>query len=144
MVKYEHHSHGTFDVGKISQFTYKAYSSLPIPYKYGNSLESICMWFKDKRDCPDFLSIAREDGKIRGWTGVYHWTDSMAYYLAWHPLVYPVDIEVGTCLVQDCIEYTKSTGRERMEVFLMNLTDEYRDYAVTCGEMYEAANMKRG
>ena len=144
MVEYEHHRHGTFDVGEISRFTYEAYSSLPIPYKYGDSLESIQRWFKDKRDCPDFISIAREDGKIRGWTGVSNWTDSMAYYLAWHPLVYPVDIEIGRHLIEDCIAYTKSTGRERMEVFLMNLTDEYRNYAANCGEMYEAAGMKRG
>ncbi|MHA1907805.1 MAG: GNAT family N-acetyltransferase [Candidatus Thorarchaeota archaeon] len=144
MVDFEHHSHDTIDVDGLATFTFEAYSTLPIPYKYGSTLERIRNWFSDPKECPDFISIAREDGKIRGWTGVYHWTDSMAYYLAWHPLVNPIDIEIGSHLVQDCIEFTKSSGRNRMEVFLMNLTDEYRDYATTCGEMYTAAGMKRG
>jgi ribosomal protein S18 acetylase RimI-like enzyme len=31
-----------------------------------------------------------------------------------------------------------------MEVFLMNLTDEYRGYAATCGEIYRSSGMERG
>jgi ribosomal protein S18 acetylase RimI-like enzyme len=144
MVDFEHHSRNTIDVEELASFTLDTYSKLPIPYKYGNTLEKIRRWFSDPTDCPDFISIAREDGKIRGWTGAYHWTDSMIYYLAWHPLVNPPDSEIGTRLVQDCIEYTKSSGRNRMEVFLMELTDEYRDYAATCGDVYIAAGMRRG
>jgi ribosomal protein S18 acetylase RimI-like enzyme len=144
MVDFEHHSHETIDVEELAQFTFEVYSKLPIPYKYGDTLEKLQEWFSNTQDCPNFISIARVKGKIRGWTGVYHWTDSMTYHLAWHPLVYPVDKEIGKQLVQDCIEYTKSSGRSRMDVFLMNLTDEYRDYASTCGEIYEAAGMKHG
>jgi ribosomal protein S18 acetylase RimI-like enzyme len=144
MVDFEHHTRESINVDEIAEFTFNAYETLPIPYKYGDTLERIIEWFKDPGDCPDFISIARENGKIRGWSGVYHWTDSMAYYLSWHPLVIPRDIKIGKRLVQDCIEYTQSSGRRRMEVFLMNLTDEYRDYAAGCGEVYIAAGMKRG
>ncbi|NHI88802.1 MAG: GNAT family N-acetyltransferase [Candidatus Thorarchaeota archaeon] len=144
MVNFERHNRESIDVDELATFTFEAYEALPIPYKYGDTKERIAEWFRNPNDCPDFLSIARENGKIRGWSGVYHWTDSMAYFLAWHPLVYPPDIEIGSHLVQNCIEYTNSSGRERMEVFLMELTDEHRDYAATCGEMYTAAGMKRG
>ncbi|UCE11173.1 MAG: GNAT family N-acetyltransferase [Candidatus Thorarchaeota archaeon] len=144
MINVEHHSHDTLDVEEIAAFTFETYSTLPIPYKYGNTLEEIRAWLSDPTKCPDFISIAREDEEIRGWAGVYHWTNSMIYQLAWHPLVNPPDIEIGKRLIHDCIEYTESSGRNRMEVFLMEITDEYRDYAATCGEMYTAAGMKRG
>ncbi|MFW9850050.1 MAG: GNAT family N-acetyltransferase [Candidatus Thorarchaeota archaeon] len=144
MIEYESHDIDTIDVEALSKFTFEAYKDLPIPYKYGNSMEDIRTWFKDEHNCPDFIAIAQEEGKIRGWAGVYHWTDSMAYFLAWHPLVNPPDIDIGGKLVQMCIEYSKTSERNRMEVFLMNLTDEYRDYVQVCGEMYEAAEMKRG
>lgn len=144
MTTFEHHNRDSIDVEELARFTHDAYESLSIPYKYGSSLESIRSWFQDTRNCPDFISIAREGERIRGWAGVYHWTESMAYFLAWHPLVNPVDIGIAVHLVKDCIEYTKSSGRNRMEVFLMNLTDEFREYADTCGQMYQRAGMKKG
>ncbi|MFW9908634.1 MAG: GNAT family N-acetyltransferase [Candidatus Thorarchaeota archaeon] len=144
MIEFEHHSRESIDVDELAEFTVLAYNTLPIPYKYGSTPENIIKWFSDPHDCPDFIAIAREDGKIRGWTGVYHWTESMAYYLAWHPLVNPPNAEIGKLLVQECIRYTEESGRNRMEVFLMNLTDEYQEYAAICGEMYTAAGMRRG
>jgi ribosomal protein S18 acetylase RimI-like enzyme len=68
----------------------------------------------------------------------------MAYFLSWHPLVIPPDPAISQRLVQACIQYTAASGRDRMEVFLMNLTAEYRDYAAQCGAVYQAAGMARG
>jgi mycothiol synthase len=68
----------------------------------------------------------------------------MAYFLSWHPLVIPPDPAVSQQLVQKCIQYTAASGRNRMEVFLMNLTAEYREYASQCGAIYRAAGMARG
>ena len=81
---------------------------------------------------------------LQGWAGVFNWTDSQAYFLSWHPLVIPPDPEISRQLVRACIDYTVSSGRDRMEVFLMNLTPEYRDYAAQCGTIYQAAGMVRG
>ncbi len=144
MLEITGHSRDSIDAVELAAFTHQAYHKLPIPYKYGETQEEITAFFKSERDCPDFLALARADGVLQGWAGIYHWTDSMAYFLSWHPLVLPPDPEISRQLVQRCIQYTEASGRDRMEVFLMNLTAEYRDYAAQCGAIYRAAGMARG
>ena len=144
MVKITGHSRDSIDAVELAAFTHQAYSKLPIPYKYGETQEEITAILRSERDCPDFLALARTGGVLRGWAGVYHWTDSMAYFLSWHPLVIPLNPAISQQLVQECIQYTEASGRDRMEVFLMNLTAEYREYAAQCGAIYEAAGMAWG
>ena len=144
MLEITGHSRDSIDAGELAAFTHQAYSRLPIPYKCGETREEITAFFRSERDCPDFLALARAGGVLQGWAGVYHWTDSMAYFLSWHPLVIPPNPEISQQLVQKCIQYTAASGRNRMEVFLMNLTAEYRDYAAQCGAIYRAAGMVRG
>ena len=144
MVNITGHSRDSIDAVELAAFTYQAYSRLPIPYKYGETQEEITAFFKSERDCPDFIALARATGVLRGWAAVYHWTDSMAYFLSWHPLVIPPNPAISQQLVQECIQYTAASGRNRMEVFLMNLTAEYREYATQCGAIYQAAGMAPG
>ncbi len=144
MVNITGHSRDSIDTVELAAFTHQAYSKLPIPYKYGETQEEIAAFLESRRDCPDFIAMARAGGVLQGWAGVYHWTDSMAYFLSWHPLVIPPDPAISQQLVQECIQYTAASGRNRMEVFLMNLTAEYRDYATQCGAIYQAAGMARG
>ena len=144
MVKITGHSRDSIDAVELAAFTHQAYSRLPIPYKYGETQEEITALLRSERDCPDFLALVRSGGVLGGWAGVYHWTDSMAYFLSWHPLVIPLNPAISQQLVQECIQYTEASGRDRMEVFLMNLTAEYREYAGQCGAIYEAAGMVRG
>jgi len=136
MLQLEIHSRGTFDVDELSEFTLKAYSDLSIPFRYGSTLTEIREFFNHENNCPDFIVIAKENEEIRGWAALYHWTKSMTYLLSWHPLVNPFESTIGIRLLSECIKYTKSTGRNRMEVFLMNLTDEHREYASKCGDQY--------
>ena len=144
MVNITGHSRDSIDVTELAAFTQQAYSRLPIPYRYGETQEEITAFLKSERDCPDFIALARSRGVLQGWAGVYHWTDSMAYFLSWHPLVIPSDPAISQRLVQKCIQYTAASGRNRMEVFLMNLTAEYQEYASKCGAIYRAAGMARG
>jgi ribosomal protein S18 acetylase RimI-like enzyme len=144
MVNFTGHSHDSIDAAELAAFTYRAYSGLPIPYKYGETQEEIVAFLESRQDCPDFIALARADGVLQGWAGVYHWTDSMAYFLSWHPLVLPPNPAISQQLVRECIQYTAASGRNRMEVFLMNLTDAYREYAEHCGTIYRAAGMARG
>ena len=144
MVTITRHSRDSIDVKELAVFTYQAYRRLPIPYKYGETQEEISEFFSSRKSCPEFLALARADGVLQGWAGVYHWTDSMAFFLSWHPLVIPPDAVISQHLVQECIQYTADSGRDRMEVFLMNLTAEYREYAAQCGAIYQAAGMARG
>ena len=127
---------------EIAAFTQRAYRALDIPYRYGSTLDEIETALRE--ECPEFVVLAREDGALVGWAGLYHWTDSMAYFMSWHPLVIPPDPDIAQQLVRRCIQYTQSSGRDRMEVFLMNLTDEHRAHAAACGEIYRAAGMERG
>ena len=144
MVDFTGHSRDSFDAAELSAFTHLAYSRLPIPYKYGETQEEITAFLKSKQNCPNFIALAREKDVLKGWAGVYHWTDSMSYFLSWHPLVLPLNPAISQQLVRECIQYTETSGRNRMEVFLMNLTAEYREYARQCGEIYQAAGMTRG
>jgi ribosomal protein S18 acetylase RimI-like enzyme len=144
MMKITGHSRDSIDVVELAAFTHQAYSTLPIPYKYGETREEITAFLKSETDCPDFIALARAGNMLQGWAGVYHWTDSMAYFLSWHPLVIPPDPAISQQLLQKCIQYTAASGRNRMEVFLMNLTAEYREYASQCGAIYRAAGMARG
>ena len=144
MVNITGHSRDSIDAAELAALTHQAYSEFPIPYKYGETQEEVTALLESESDCPDFLALARAGGVLQGWAGVYHWTDSMAYFLSWHPLVIPPNPEVSQQLVEKCIQYTAASGRDRMEVFLMNLTAEYREYAAQCGAIYEAAGMARG
>ena len=144
MVDFTGHSRDSIDVAELAAFTYRAYGRLPIPYKYGETREEIAAFLESRQNCPDFIVLARAAGVLQGWAGVYHWTDSMAYFLSWHPLVIPPDAAISQQLVRECIQYTADSGRKRMEVFLMNLTAEYREYAAQCGAIYRAAGMARG
>ena len=144
MVDFTGHSRDSIDAAELAAFTYRAYSSLPIPYKYGETPDEITAFFKSDQNCPNYIALAHKDGNLQGWAGVYHWTDSMAYFLSWHPLVLPPNPAISQQLVRECIQYTAASGRKRMEVFLMNLTDEYREYAGQCGAIYRAAGMVRG
>jgi ribosomal protein S18 acetylase RimI-like enzyme len=144
MVNITGHSRDSINVVELAAFTYQAYSTLPIPYKYGETREEITAFLQSETDCPDFIVLAHAGGMLQGWAGVYHWTDSMAYFLSWHPLVIPPDPAVSQQLVQKCIQYTADSGRNRMEVFLMNLTAECQEYASQCGAIYRAAGMARG
>ena len=144
MVNITGHSQDSIDIVELAAFTHQAYRRLPIPYKYGGTQEEITAFFESKRDCPDFIALARAGDVLQGWAGVYHWTNSMAYFLSWHPLVIPPNAAISQHLVEKCIQHTAASGRDRMEVFLMNLTAEYREYAAQCGANYQAAGMARG
>jgi ribosomal protein S18 acetylase RimI-like enzyme len=142
MMNLEFHSKDSLDIEELSVFTQRAYDILPVPFKYGTTLDEIRAFFRN--DCPEFVAVAREGGELKGWAGVYHWTKSMDYLLSWHPLVVPPNPGISQRLVRECIKHTVSSGRDRIEVLLMNLTDDYKGHAAERAEIYHAAGMKRG
>jgi hypothetical protein len=110
MARFESHTQALMDRAELAAFTDRAYRTLAIPYKYGSTLREIERFLTE--ECPDFVAVAREEGRLAGWAGVYHWTESMAYFLSWHPLVLPPNPEISQQLVRQCIQYTQSSGRE--------------------------------
>ena len=90
--------------------------------------------------------FARMHGKVVGLAGCFAFTESMVILEYWHPLVLPGDHyeEVFQLLVKESIKHTQSIGRSRIEVFLMNITDENRSTYHRVGPLYEKGGMKRG
>jgi len=41
LIHFTTHSRDSIDIAELAAFTYRAYSQLPIPYKYGETLEEI-------------------------------------------------------------------------------------------------------
>jgi hypothetical protein len=72
MVDFTGHSRDSIDVAELAAFTHRAYGELPIPYKYGETEEELIAFFESRRNCPDFLALARRDGVLLGWAGLYH------------------------------------------------------------------------
>jgi mycothiol synthase len=70
----------------------------------------------------------------------------MVYLDSWHPLVRSgKDFEeIFKRLVRESITYTQAIGRSRLEVFLMNLTDDIRSTYDRYRPLYESAGMQRG
>ena len=50
MVNFENHSYNSIDVAELADFTYRAYSLLPIPYRYGTTLEEIVSFCLNGRE----------------------------------------------------------------------------------------------
>jgi ribosomal protein S18 acetylase RimI-like enzyme len=140
MINFTSHSRESINVAELAAFTQQAYRLLPIPYKHGESVEEITTFLKQR--CPDFMVLAREAGALLGWAGLYL-ENLQANLLSWHPLVIPPNPAISQQLVRECIQHTAASGREQMEVLLLNLTPEYRDYAAQCGSVYQAAGMVR-
>jgi ribosomal protein S18 acetylase RimI-like enzyme len=132
------HSRDSIDIAELAAFTYRAYSQLPIPFKHGETQEEIVNFLR--KNCPDFIVQAREADGLLGWAGLYL-GDARANLLSWHPLVIPPNPAIFQRLVRECIQHTAASGREQMEVFLLNLTPEYRNYAAQCGAIYQAVGM---
>jgi GNAT superfamily N-acetyltransferase len=140
MVSITGHFRGSIDIAELAAFTHQVYGRLPIPYKHGETLAALTDFLEQR--CPDLVVVARAAGVLLGWAGLYLGA-GQANLLSWHPLVIPPNSTLSQQLVRECIQHTAASGRERMEVLLLNLTSEYRDYAVQCGAIYQAAGMVR-
>ena len=141
MINFTHHSPESINVAELAAFTHRAYGLLPIPYKHWETPEAVVAFLEQK--CPDFIVLARAAGELLGWAGLYL-GDWQANLLSWHPLVLPPNPALSEQLVRACIRHTAAAGHRRMEVLLLNLTSESRDYAAQCGVIYQAAGMGRG
>ncbi|HNT76305.1 MAG TPA: GNAT family N-acetyltransferase [Anaerolineae bacterium] len=141
MVNFTSHSQDSIDVAELAAFTHRAYQLLPIPYRHGETPAELENFLQQR--CPDVIVLARAADALLGWAGLYlgNW---QANLLSWHPLVIPPNPAISQQLVRQCIQHTAASGRERMEVLLLNLTPEYQDYAAQCGAIYQAAGMARG
>jgi ribosomal protein S18 acetylase RimI-like enzyme len=133
-------------IEEIVQFMMEAQQQLDEQLRSGNTEEEVEKFVRGATEVPFYYVLAREDKKLVGLAGLYIISDSMVYLDSWNPLVLPRDDsdEIFRLLVKESISHTRSLGRNRLEVFLMELTDDIRSTYDKVRPLYEAGGMRRG
>ena len=146
MVDIEILKHEDIDEQEMVQFTMEAQQQLDEQLRSGKTEEEVRKFIRRAAEAPYYYVLARENAQLVGWAGLYVLSESMVYLDPWHPLVLPVEEseEVFKQLVRKSISHTESIGRNRLEVFLMELTNDIRSTYDRYRPLYEAAGMRRG
>jgi mycothiol synthase len=146
MVTIEILKHEDIDEDEIVQFTLEAQQQLDEQLRCGKNEEEVRKFVKGGAKVEFYYALAREGENLVGWAGLYAMSDSMVYLDPWHPLVLPGEHfgEIFQLLVKESISHTKTIGRNRLEVFLMELTDDIRSNYDRVGSLYESAGMRKG
>ncbi|TFG30132.1 GNAT family N-acetyltransferase [Candidatus Thorarchaeota archaeon] len=132
---------------ELVKFTMEAEQQRSSQLRCGTNRQEVEKHIKETFACEPFHYIsARYDGRLLGLAGCYGFTESMMYLEYWHPLVLPGDHynDIFQLLVRESIKHTKSLGRNRLEIFLMKITDDIRFEYEQVRPLYEAGGMKRG
>lgn len=146
MIAIEILEHDDIDVQEMVQFTIDAQNHLDTQLRSGNTREEVERFILGAADLEYYYVQARKEKKLVGWAGLYAMSESMVYLDPWHPLVLPGDDsdDVFKRLVKESIDHTRAIGRNRLEVFLMELTDDIRSTYDRVRQLYEAGGMRRG
>ena len=146
MVEFQILKHDDIDIDELVRFTLEAQQHLDQQLRCGQTEEEVSGFIRGAAEVPFYYVLAREDKRLVGWAGLYVFSESMVYLDPWHPLVVPSENSDALFqqLVKECIRHTQSIGRSRLEVFLMELTDDIRSTYERYRPLYEAAGMKRG
>lgn len=146
MVEFQILKHDDIDIDELVRFTLEAQQHLDQQLRCGQTEEEVSGFIRGAAEVPFYYVLAREDKRLVGWAGLYVFSESMVYLDPWHPLVLPSDNSDALFqqLVKECIHHTQSIGRSRLEVFLMELTDDIRSTYERYRPLYEAAGMRKG
>ena len=135
------------DFEEIVEFTIKAEKHRSPQLRCGKDRQEVEKYIRGAFAADPFHYIfARKNDELVGLAGCYGFSESMVYLEPWHPLVIPGSHydDIFQLLVKESIKHTKAIGRGRLEVFLMELTDDIRFEYEQVGPLYEAGGMKRG
>lgn len=135
------------DIQELVEFTLVAQEQLDEQLRCGKNREEVEKYIHGATKAPTFHYIfARSQGKLVGMAGCFAFTESMVYLDGWNPLVLPGDTyeKVFKLLVNESIKHTQAIGRTRLEIFLMELTDEVRATYDRLRPLYESGGMRRG
>lgn len=135
------------DITELVDFTMEAQKQLDEQLRFGKTKEEVEKYINRASKVSVFHYIfARRQGKLVGMAGCFAYTESMVYLDGWNPLVLPCDDyeEIFNLLVSESIKHTQAIGRNRLEIFLMELTDEVRATYDRLRPLYESGGMRRG
>jgi len=114
---------------EIVHFTIEAEKHLSPQMRCRKDRQEVEKHIKETYACGPFHYIfVKQNDRILGLAGCFGFTESMMYFEYWHPLVLQGEHhdDIFQILVKESIKHTKSQGRNCLEVFLMNITDENR------------------
>ncbi len=134
------------DLNELTEFTMEAQSHLEERFRCGRNREEVEAFIRRATEASYYFILARDKGRLVGWSGIYVYTESMVYLDSWHPVVLQEESsdELFQRLLNATIEQVRNIGRSRLEVFLMNLTEDTRDTYELYRTLYEAGGMRRG
>ncbi len=146
MVEIEILEPANVDVSELVRFTLEAEEQLEEQLRCGRTEEAVEKYIQGALKAPYHFILARDNGKLLGWVGLYSYTASMVYLDNWQPLVLPGENsdELFQQLVRESINHTRKIGRSRLEIFLMKITDDVRPTYERYRVLYESAGMRRG
>ncbi len=138
------HQMESINIDELAKFTFDAIQKRSATFT--RTLESIRSALQNDCTPKSYCCIARQDNTLVGWMFLFHYTESMIYIKSWHPVVTvgPEEDMIAKALIEESIRYAQESGKDRLEVFLMNLTDERRPLYATFQRWYESAGMPRG
>lgn len=132
------------DVEEISEFIYTALQARE--FRETRTIDFIRGFFGSYFRPDDWCCIATKESEIVGWMFLFHYTESMIYIESWHPIVALAtdENEIAVALIEESIRHAEQSGKDRMEVFLMDLTEDRRPLYRKFRHWYETAGMPRG
>ena len=135
------------NIPELVEFTMEAQEQLDEQLRVGKTKDEVEKYIRGAFKAPIFHYIfARRLGKLVGMAGCFAFTESMVYLDGWNPLVLLGEDyeEIFKLLVTESIKHTQTIGRTRLEIFLMELTDDIRTTYDRVRTLYESAGMRRG
>lgn len=146
MIEVEIVSWDEIDTEELIDFTYQTMKDRNALYWEGTTRKSITELVVEMRGLSSVCSIAHREGKMVGWMFLFHYTSSMIYIESWQPIVElgPDEDEIAKQLITESVDYARRSGRNRLEIFLMRLTEERRTQYELFKKWYESAGMPKG
>ncbi|MHA2084819.1 MAG: GNAT family N-acetyltransferase [Candidatus Thorarchaeota archaeon] len=132
---------------ELASLTLEALQGFPTNSGNERTIETVCQYLQGILDAgyADII-LVRSENQLLGWLCLYPSTSTMIYIKQWHPIIKPSedDGNIAAKLIAEAIEYTKKSGRKRLEVFHMGLMEERRPWYERYGKWYNSAGMPKG
>ena len=129
----------------IAEFTFNVLQSWDVTKREDRTLKDVRKYTEVTRTYKVTFLIAYQDTEIVGWIGIILEHPSMATIDAWCPFVKSGKDEddIADLLIESGMEFSLKTGRERIEIFLMGLTEKTMPRYDKYRKWYERREMVR-
>ena len=135
------------DMKELASFTFNALQAAPESRSEERTMKRVEGYLQEIWDYGKAVILtARAGGRLVGWLCLWEVSTDMMYIDSWDPVVHPdfEEDEVASALIKKSIEYTRTQGRKRLEIFLMGMTDDMQPRYKKYQTWYESQGMLQG